>query len=621
MAFPWVPDMDRITVGWSGWQLVGGLATQYVFWALAMTVSVTLGHALLGRRVAVALWLPVAWGLAEVAQLPMLAVTMDAWLVSQWEVDAVLRGVGHLGWWPTLLVCLAASAGVGQALAERRWRVAAPALLAAGLWLLPPLPTDANRALSGVAAVHTPARMTLPHRLPPDAEIALVVWPEGIREYEPVIAEGPARGRVLRPAMYGSDATHLMGMGTRRVDGTRQNQLVVMDAAGRVLDSRAKRLLFPVAEREFLGVGADNSVPGVGAATLQILGRAIIPLICGEVMSRGLVAEGREGGGELLVVAAGDHMMTSERALRQLLAVQVLRSAEFGVPSVRASYGGSAAVVGADGAVLVRSGTRRSGLVYWTREGGGRDADFWGEPMGPDAGPRAQVQAPIAVLYAAETPWLRPPCPEEACSYYTVEGFVCGAARARAVVVAGHGGAPEFLGRPAAEVAAAVRCFEPELIVVDTCWGASSALLGPLADLGAEVVAAPYLVPGDGLEYGLAFFGEGSVAERAAAVSFQGKRLLRGRVDAQAMAAALDEVAAMDAAQLNVRLARRMPPQVLVELGEAGPMLVPVEWSRVRPPGSATPRAVRALPRPLRRRVDAPPAEADPSAGAPATGP
>lgn len=612
VAFPWVPDMDRITVGWSGLSLAGGLAAQYVFWALAMAVSVTLGHALLGRRVAVVLWLPVAWGLAEVAQLPMLAVTMDAWLVSQWSVDAVLRGVGFLGWWPTLMLCLVASAGVGQALVERRWRLAAPALLAAGLWLLPALPTDANRALTGVAAVHTPVRMTMPRRLPSDAEISLVVWPEAISEYEPVLAEGPAPGRVLRPALYGSEATHLLGMATRRVDGTRQNQLVVMDAAGRVQNSRAKRLLFPVAEREFLGVGADGYVAGMGRALMQIGGRSVIPLICGEVMSRAMVAEGRDAGGQLLVVAARDHMMTSERARRQLLAVQVLRSAEFGVPSVRASLGGRAAVVGADGAVLVSSSTQRSGLVYWTLEGGGRNADFWGEPIGPDAGPRDPVPAPIAVVYSEATPWLRPLCPEDACSYHTVEDFACGAARARTVVVAGHGGAPDFLGRPVADVAAAVRCFEPALVVVDTCWGASSTLLEPLADLGAEVVAAPYLVPGDGLEYGPAFFGEGSVAERAAAVAFHDKRLLRGRLNRWAMQAALDEVAGMDAAALNVHLARRIPAQVLVELPNAGPMLVPVEWARVRPPGSVAPRSVRELSRHLRARIDSPSADADP---------
>ena len=113
------------------------------------------------------------------------------------------------------------------------------------------------------------------------------------------------------------------------------------------------------------------------------------------------------------------------------------------------------------------------------------------------------------------------------------------------MIVAGHGAPPEYLGTTAA-VADAAACFGPELIVIDTCFGASTPLLGALAArTGALVVGAPSLVPGRGFRYLAELFGAGSTEERARPVSSR-VPLYIGRPGADAMARADAAVAAED---------------------------------------------------------------------------
>ena len=97
-------------------------------------------------------------------------------------------------------------------------------------------------------------------------------------------------------------------------------------------------------------------MPGRRVPLIQAAGRKIIPLLCIEVFDRALVALGRRHGGDMIAVLASDLAYAdSEIAIRQSLAALALRSAEAGLPSVRASLGGVAAFIDAGGHVLCSS--------------------------------------------------------------------------------------------------------------------------------------------------------------------------------------------------------------------------------------------------------------------------
>ncbi len=243
---------------------------------------------------------------------------------------------------------------------------------------------------------------------------------------------------------------------------------------------------------------------------------------------------------------------------------------------------GYALFVSSDGRVLAQSGTDQNGFLMWDEARGARDVDFYGRTI--DTGMPALVPAPnTAVLYSQYAPALRARCPEGRCSYHAIEDFECREARAATVIIAGHGQPPTYLSRDAETVAAAVRCFEPELVVVDTCYGASSGLLASLGDLEAVVVAAPTLLPFSGLGFEPEFFTAEDPERRAVAIrSPPGGELLRWRVDQTSLAATLERVASMDATTLGKHIARRSPAEVKVPLGTSGSVLVPVDWTRVR---------------------------------------
>ncbi|MFO7561136.1 MAG: nitrilase-related carbon-nitrogen hydrolase [Enhygromyxa sp.] len=581
----WVAGMNELIFDHTPVEAYAFLAAQSLVWALPLAVGIGLGFAAFRRRIAPCLWLPPAWGLGEVLRFDVLMnVNIGDWLITQWTFEPVLRTLGHLGWWPTHCACLFAAACVGQAVATRSRAVALPGLgVGAGLLLVPPLPNPGVELLEGVAAIHATSTVDLPHAQALDAgsedPVELLVWPEAHLHLRPYLLEGEIHGVRLRRLVHRAEADHLIGLTTSFPHRGQQNQVVALDAEGRVLGNRAKKLLLPVAERRHFGVGDNRFVPGRAPALLELDGRAIIPLICGEFMSRELIAEGRREGGELLVVVARDQMMVNDRAKRQLLALQVMRSVEYGVPSIRASYGGWAYFISADGRVLARSGNTRSGLLRWDEQHGPRDVDFRGYDI---ADPPPPARPEIAVLFSREAPEYRARCPEGRCSYHALEDFRCPSRGAATVIVSGHGEPPSYLSHPAEQLAAAIRCFAPELIVIDTCFGASSELLAELADLDAVVVAAPFLLPSAGLNYGPAFFEEGSAIARARAVtSPHDAKLLRWRLDGEALAAAIAEVAELDAAALRDGLVRRDPPYVGVEVEPGATVLVPFAGARL----------------------------------------
>jgi apolipoprotein N-acyltransferase len=104
----------------------------------------------------------------------------------------------------------------------------------------------------------------------------------------------------------------------------------------------------------------SDLVPGEAPPTLGRGARPEVTLICYEVFSRSLVLEGKRAGGVLLTVLASDRAIHgSAVAMQQILGALVLRSVESGLPAVRASLRGSAALISADGRILgmTRPGT------------------------------------------------------------------------------------------------------------------------------------------------------------------------------------------------------------------------------------------------------------------------
>lgn len=590
VGLSWVPAMNAITFPFEGATALLLLTLQWLFAAAATTGSLTLAHTLVNRaplrRFAfVWLWLPLAWSLGELGRFHLLSLAIDDWLVTQWAVQPVLRMLGAIGWYPTLWICIAAAASAGEAIARRQPRVALAGLPAVLCWVcMPPLASKMD-ALAGVAAIHTNSRLEMPHGNIAAESPQLVVWPEDAIDLRPLLQEGATPGARLPKLLEGSSATHLLGLVTSKPLGGVQNQLVAVASDGRVEVSRAKRLLFPIHERKLAGWGHDYLVPGRASSLMNVAQRNVVALICGELMDRRLVAEGVAAGGELMVVAARDQMMPTPQALRMLLAVQVLRSVEFGVPSARSSFGGWAYFVSAAGEVLALSGRDHNGVLFWDRERGARDVDFWGEPIEPGRPIPQRPPPDVAVLYARQAPGLRMRCPEGRCSYHEVEQMRCEQRPHKVVVIAGHaqGRASRYLSLEPERVAELAACFSPELVVLDVCYGASYPLLHALADEPTRVVAAPFLLPASGLEYGPAFFDAPDLDTRVAAITTgAGAGLLRGWVTRAGLASVAQEVAAMSSEELTSRLVRRNPNQVRMEVDGLGPVLFTVD-RHVRP--------------------------------------
>lgn len=578
IAFPWATEMNIILFQHSHLMAMATKVAEAAAPAACVAFGVTVGWTLTqmtrraGVPVPVPFWLPAAWTLGEECAVWSLTLGHDIWLNSQWQVTPVLRLLGHLGWWPAMLLCGVIWAGPAQAVLTRRWRWMATLAGAPLLLMLPALPDVHRDLLEGVAAIHMADDVTLPHRGPTGAQPELIIWPEDALHLRPMLHEGETPGARVRPLLPGSDAEHLVGLVTQARLAGRLNQLVHVGPDGAVRSSRAKRLLLPLGERRILGLGFQSSQPGVGPVVMSVGGRSVIALICGESFSRALVAEGVAAGGELLVVSARDHILPSPQAFRQIFAAQVLRSVEAGLPSVRASLSGRAAFVASTGEVLAQSDGPNGFLMYDATHGA-RAFRFDGQPV--DA-PQSPPLPAVAVLYSKTSPRLRTRCPEGACTGYLLEHFKCPGTRASTVIVAGHGLPPNWLSHQPAEVARAVACFKPDLIVIDTCLGATAELLTALAPLDAVIVAATTLVPAGGLVYAPRFFEPGPPEARAEAVRLEQGDVLAGRITAADIADAEARVAAMSTAERRDTLARRRPPLVRASTPH-GAILVPIE--------------------------------------------
>ncbi|NVJ25699.1 hypothetical protein HUW62_31210 [Myxococcus sp. AM011] len=193
----------------------------------------------------------------------------------------------------------------------------------------------------------------------------------------------------------------------------------------------------------------------------------------------------------------------------------------------------------------------------------------------------------VAVYSRADVAELQQsPCSDDRCPHVALEDFSCpSGVRAEVLVLSGHSLPPSYLNASPEDLARVARCYRPDLIVLDTCYGFSTPLLTALAEEapGAWVLGSTYKLPLDGLLYDEGFFQAGSPEQRARFVRTRsGKALELWRLDAKAMDTALEEVSRWEPAVLEARLARKHPNLVKVELPGEATALVPVPPERFR---------------------------------------
>ena len=307
--------------------------------------------AIICRRVSPSLWLPAAMAIGEALRAALTGFSQDDYLCSQWRIEQILRCLAHIGWTPTLLLLLCACTSLGEAITRRSgWRALPASVVLIMLGALPGrVPSKPSPDIGAVVAAASAESGMVP---PPSASshIRLLIWPEGaFSDRIPGIEEGPLLPLCWPGLPFGRE--HLLGALTRSQAGL-QNSVLHVGPDGCIDAARAKSTLAPVGERRFAGLGplGEKFVPGRRVPLIQAAGRKIIPLLCIEVFDRALVALGRRHGGDMIAVLASDLAYADSE-----IAALALRSAEAGLPSVRASLGGVAAFIDAGGHVLCSS--------------------------------------------------------------------------------------------------------------------------------------------------------------------------------------------------------------------------------------------------------------------------
>jgi apolipoprotein N-acyltransferase len=350
------------------WSLLRAVVVAALAWGLSAAIAafpVAFG-VLVFRRFPRRATLPLCWLLGEALVARATGFSMGHVLHSQWANPPVLRAVAYIGWSATLLLCLYASSCVGEALARRTWYgLLPPTLIVLVLLILPSIPVEQEQ-LDGVGAAYAAHATDLPESTP--AGVELLVWPEESVRARPEANEGPLeRPIALRSFDFHSAVEHVMGIALRLPEGGVMNAAAFVDAHGLMRATRGKSVLVPVGERRFLGIPALGGIgytPGIAVPILATGHRRVIPLICYEVFDRDVSARGADAGGTLLAVLSSDRPLGgSEIALDQAIGALVLRAVELHLPAVRASVGGSAALVLPDGRIVARSVRDRSGVL------------------------------------------------------------------------------------------------------------------------------------------------------------------------------------------------------------------------------------------------------------------
>ncbi|WP_366928109.1 nitrilase-related carbon-nitrogen hydrolase [Corallococcus exiguus] len=344
-----------LTLAMLGWAMTA-VASQVPAMAWVLTRA---------RRVPPRFWLPFAWAAGEATAELTCGFSMTQLLNSQWAWPAMLHGLAFVGWGPLLLLCLYASASVGEAAVRRDFRLLAPAGLVLGALVMVPPPAPIDDVLAGVGVVHL-ASSAQPPRVVPGGT-SLLVWPESTVRGNQRLPEGVLPQPVPLAAFADTrlPVASVAGL-TLRTEGHYLNAAGAFDTEGRLKESRGKAVLVPVGERAFLGLHGSSEplTPGSAVPRLSVAGRSVVPLICYEAFSRPTALQGQAAGGTLLAVLASDLPLVGNRfALEQSVGAVILRAAEQHLPAVRASLAGPALIVSSTGQVLARSEPGTSGIL------------------------------------------------------------------------------------------------------------------------------------------------------------------------------------------------------------------------------------------------------------------
>lgn len=339
-----------------------GFTTLFV---TAKMLPVLMAWRFLGRFPKAA-WLPVAILMGEWLFNRIFPLPHSDWLVTQATFSPVLRAVSLFGWTLAAWLCLAIAVSAGEALLKRSPRgLLVPALGLAGLLGLPPLPGSARDRLETVGAVHMTDHAARPHEGLPG--LKLLVWPEQTSKYRPWLSEGAGAGKQLALPLRMPGTTHLYGLITRQ-EGSIQNSLIALEPGGAVTWVRAKSRLFPITERPVLGVCFTESsprlLPGQISPRTVLAGFQAVSVVCLEGLERDFLRRAAHDEAELITVSASDRsLVRSPLAMRQIVAVTSLIAADLGLPIVRASVFGVAAIIDRNGEVLAVSEPGTSGIL------------------------------------------------------------------------------------------------------------------------------------------------------------------------------------------------------------------------------------------------------------------
>lgn len=487
---------------------------------------------------------------------------LGALLHSQWDNPAILRSVSQVGMTATGLIACYACAVIGESVARGRLsRGLAMASPAVAWFLLVPLVPAADEALAGVGVVHMADfnHRPTPQQLAPGVD--LLVWPEASTRGQFPLNEGPqTQPFPLKELASWSGVAHVVNV-QLSVGEHILNAIGITDDTGGVLKLRGKQSLTPWGERSWGGIDPlkTRMIPGQAPPFLEVGGHKLIPTLCYEVYAGQLFTEGAALGGELIVNIANDRAYgPSALGTRQAIGVLALRAAETHRPAVRAALWGSSALISSTGKILAISPPDTTGVLRWD---------------GLSARPTPQTM--VLTDGTMPSPF---ECRGEACLNVNVQAFQCGKVNPhpRTVVVSGHSMPPQYLGLSADALATRIACLEPELVVLDTCYGFSMPLLKALASRGvqARVVGAHLQLPDEGLRYGPAFFEAASPEERAQAVQWLPGTLETWTVNARELDAAQALVETWGPDQLKANLQRVLPNLVKVPLGGQGPTVL-----------------------------------------------
>jgi hypothetical protein len=175
----------------------------------------------------------------------------------------------------------------------------------------------------------------------------------------------------------------------------------------------------------------------------------------------------------------------------------------------------------------------------------------------------------IVVLYT-KSDVVVPDLPDNCCEYIPLEGFHNTTRKAKTVILAGHGKPPIYASHTIKEVSEAIASFDPELVVMNSCYGSADILLDGLAKTGLKsmVVAPPFPIYLPGFTYDANFLNsELSVEERAKSVRTEPYYpILKWNINTKDLIEAKRKVNTMSKTELKKNLRRVFPPLIRVKM-------------------------------------------------------